>query len=288
MRRFALLVLMLCGAVEAAAQPGGQGTAAAGAPASAGAAPSSAAAPTSAAPPAVSAAPAPASQAAAPAPSSAGEPPAGSGSAQVTVERSEPAAAQAAPENGDEAYQLKVRELETRVNDLKEKIFRSKTRLAILKEAVLATSIAGAEAQIIHRNEMGSTFHLEKVVYSLDGAPIFSRVDVDGDLDKQEELEIFNGPIVPGNHTVSVVMSYRGSGFGIFSYLSGYQFTVRDSYTFRGEEGKKLRVKVVGYEKGGITTDLKDRPSIRFEPQIFDSRRGSPQAAAETPTGADK
>lgn len=193
-----------------------------------------------------------------------------------------------APETGDEAYELKIKDLETRVNELKEKIFRSKTRLAILKESVLASSIAGAEAQIVHRNEMGSTFRLEKVVYSLDGAPIFSRVDVDGDLDGQEEVEIFNGPIVPGNHTVSVVMVYRGHGFGIFSYLSGYQFTLRDSHTFRAEEGKRLRLKVVAFERGGITTDLKDRPYIRFEPQIFESQRGTaPRAEAET-TGADR
>ena len=183
------------------------------------------------------------------------------------------AAPKAEPEvTGERAYQLKVTELESRVNTLKEKIFRSKTRLAILKESVLSSSIAGAEAQLLHRNEMGSSFKLEKVSYSLDGTPVRSLVDRDGDLDDKEELEILSGPIVPGNHTISVVMTYRGNGYGIFSYLKGYVFNLRSSHTFRAEEGKLVQVKAIGYEKGGVTTDLKDRPNIRFEDRLTDAR----------------
>ncbi|MBU1899361.1 dihydrolipoamide acetyltransferase [Myxococcota bacterium] len=177
------------------------------------------------------------------------------------------------PSTSDEAYQRKITVLENRVNELKEKIFRSKARLANLKGAVLSSSIAGSEAQIVHRNEMGSSFKLERAIYSLDGTPIRSLVDEDGKLSDQEEIEILNGPIVPGNHTISVVMTYRGNGYGIFSYLRGYVFNLRSSHTFHADEGKIIKVKVVGYEKGGITTDLKDRPDIRFEDQLSDSRR---------------
>ena len=198
-------------------------------------------------------------------------PPPADPNTKVEVEKTEAEKPKAAADSGEEAYRLKISELEGRVNDLKEKIFRSKTRLAILKETVLSSSIAGAEAAIIHRNEMGSSFRLEKASYSLDGQPMETLAE-EKDV-KQEEVEIFNGPITPGNHTVSVVMTYRGNGFGIFSYLRGYVFNLRSSHTFNAEEGKLVRVRVVGYEKGGITTDLKDRPDIRFEDQLADSRR---------------
>jgi hypothetical protein len=194
--------------------------------------------------------------------------------ATVSVETTKPATAPVAGTT-DEAYQQKIGSLERRVNDLKEKIFRSKTRLAILKETVLSSTIAGAEAKIVHRNEMGSSFRLEKVTYSLDGTPVRTLVDNGGDLDDQEEVEILNGPIVPGNHTLSVVMVYRGNGYGIFTYLRGYVFNLRSSHTFHAEEGKLVRVKAVGYEKGGITTDLKDRPDIRFENDFLDATRGA-------------
>ena len=202
------------------------------------------------------------------------------GAAQVEVQKPQDATAPVTVDSGDAAYKNKIRELETRVNELKEKIFRSKSRLAILKETVLASSIAGSEAQIVHRNEMGSSFVLEKASYSLDGAQVFSRADSEGKLDGQEEIEIFSGPIVPGNHLVAVVMVYRGNGYGIFSYLNGYVFTLRSSYSFRAEEGKITKLKVVGFEKGGMTTDLKDRPAIRFDPEVRDVTRDPPAASS--------
>ena len=208
-------------------------------------------------------------------------PPPASENTSVEVDKEAASVAAGATATGDETYEQTIKGLEHRVNELKEKIFRSKTRLAILKESVLASTIAGAEAEIVHRNEMGSSFRLEKVTYSLDGGPIFSEVDKDGSLDSREQIEIFSGPIVPGNHTISVVMVYRGHGYGIFSYLEGYVFRLRSSHTFFAEEGKLTRVHVVGYEKGGITTDLKERPDIRYDTQIVDAQR-KPQSAAET------
>jgi hypothetical protein len=194
-----------------------------------------------------------------------------------------PAAAQTA----DEQVDLKVKTLEERVNDLKEKIFRTKARLMNLQEMVIGGDItAGAKAVLFHRNEMGSSFVLESAAYALDGAPVYTKVDQDGDLDKREEFEIFNGRIVPGNHQVSVKLTYRGHGFGVFSYLEGYKFKVQSSYTFNAEAGKVTNVKVVGFEKGGITTELKDRPAIRYDVDVkkeeIQQKKG-PSAASDRP-----
>jgi uncharacterized small protein (DUF1192 family) len=190
----------------------------------------------------------------------------------------------AAPMTADELNDLKVRTLEERVSDLKEKIFRTKARLMNLQEMVIGGDITtGAKAVLMHRNEMGSSFYLESAAYALDGAPIYTKVDVDGDLEKREEFEIFNGRVVPGNHQVSVQFVYRGHGYGVFSYLEGYRFKVQSSYTFTAEPGKVNTIKVVGFEKGGVTAELKDRPAVRYD---VDTQREeitprAPPAAAE-------
>ncbi len=166
----------------------------------------------------------------------------------------------------DEAFTTRVKTLEEQVVDLKEKIFRTKARLLLLQETVLGGDLSsGARAVIFHRNEMGAQFILESVAYALDGAPIFTKVDAGGDLDKREEFEIFNGRIVPGNHQIAVRMVYRGHGYGIFSYLEGYKFKLQSNQTFNAEAGKVTTVKVVGFEKGGITSDIKDKPAIRYD-----------------------
>src|ERR1700754_4997988 len=101
---------------------------------------------------------------------------------------------------------------------------------------------------------MGNSYKLVKVVYSLDGAPIFNKADEEGSLGDQEEFDIYNGSIVPGEHTLSVRLQYRGHGYGIFSYLKGYRFKVNSSHTFTAPEAKSLQLRVVGYEKGGPAT----------------------------------
>jgi len=118
---------------------------------------------------------------------------------------------------------------------------------------------------------MGSSFKLVKVVYSLDGAPIFNKADEEGSLGEREEFEVYNGSIVPGEHTLTVVLEYKGHGYGIFSYLQGYTFTTTASETFSATEGKTTEMRVVGYEKGGPTTPLGDRPAIRFATRVAES-----------------
>lgn len=196
------------------------------------------------------------------------------------------APATAAPKTADEAFTTRVKTLEEQVVDLKEKIFRTKARLLLLQETVLGGDLSqGARAVLVHKNEMGSSFVLESVAYALDGAPIFTKVDVNGDLDKREEFEIFNGRIVPGQHQIAVRMVYRGHGYGVFSYLEGYKFKVQSSYTFNAEAAKVTTVKIVGYEKGGITTDLKDRPAVRYDIEVSkDAGMKKPaQAEADKP-----
>ena len=181
-------------------------------------------------------------------------------------------------------YAVRLRDLEQRINELKEQIFRSKARLSLLAETVLQGVVAGAQAIVIHENRMSSSYRLVKAVYALDGAPIFNKADEDGSLAEREEFQVYNGSIVPGEHTLTVNLEYRGHGYGIFSYLKGYRFKVRSNYSFTAPEGRAVQVRVVGYEKGGPTAPLEERPAIRYMEQVRDRGR----ARSEEDAGDDE
>ena len=166
------------------------------------------------------------------------------------------------------AYDIKLREVEERVVDLKEKIFKSKTRLMLLKEQILHNVIAEARAVIIHNNDMGAAFTLDQVLYYLDNEKIYYQDNRDGVLDEKTEFEIFNGNVLPGNHMLSVELIYRGNG-ALFSYIDGYTFKIRSNYTFYATKGRITRIKVVGYERGGVTADLDEKPYVRYDVQQF-------------------
>ncbi|MDB4967915.1 MAG: Dihydrolipoamide acetyltransferase [Myxococcales bacterium] len=199
----------------------------------------------------------------------------------ATPAPAQPDSLQGAPATSQGSYTIRLHDLERRVNELKEQIFRSKARLNLLKETVLHGVIAGARAIITQRNEMGSMYTPIRYVYALDGQEIYSKVDESGKLADQKEIEVFNGSITPGNHTLSVQMVYQGNGYGVFSYLKGYKFTAKSSRTFTAPEGKQLQMKVVGFEKGNpVTTDPKDRPAVDFRESLVADKDTLPKSSA--------
>ena len=168
-------------------------------------------------------------------------------------------------------YVLRLQELEDRVNDLKEQIFRSKSRLVLLRERVLGTRIGGSQAILSHVNDMSATFTLQQVIYSLDGNQLYSGTNDDGELDDRERIQIYDGAILPGPHNVSVEMIFIGNGFGLFSYLEGYRVRVRSSYAFTAEDGKIAQLDIIAYEQGGVNQPIDERADIRYELEFVDA-----------------
>jgi hypothetical protein len=169
----------------------------------------------------------------------------------------------------EDAYSIKLKGLEEKVNELKEKVFRSKARLLLLQETVLTGKISSAKVNIVHNNELGYFFKLESVSYILDGAPIFNKVDQGGDLAGKKSFDVLPvSNLVAGNHNLTVQLVVRGSGHGFFSYLDEYKFKIKAAVTFLTEEGKITKVKIIPFERGGLTTDLKERPAVRFEVEM--------------------
>jgi hypothetical protein len=123
-----------------------------------------------------------------------------------------------------------------------------------------------SRALLSHRNEMGPLFVLERALYVLDGAPV---LELSGPtLDRRAEVEIFSGLIKPGPHVLEVTLHYRGHGYGLFSYLEGYQFKVHAKQPFDTEAGKITSVRVIGFEKDRPPSDLKGRPAVRYDVEV--------------------
>ena len=227
-------------------------------------APAASAAPAAGAPAKKGAAPAASAAASAPrtAPSAAGPQPLGkAGPAPV-------AGAGAAPAMDGPTYAVRLRDLEQRIDELKEQIRRSHTRLSLLSDTILSGGGAGSRASIRFQNELSSAFRVTRVLVVLDGAVQYNKTDQSGALAEQAEIPIFNGSVPPGDHTLQVLLNLQGNGYGVFSYLRGYRFEVRSSHSFTAVEGKTINLQAIAYEKGGVTTPLEERPAIRYVEKV--------------------
>jgi hypothetical protein len=165
-------------------------------------------------------------------------------------------------------YAVRLRDLEARVDELKDQIRRSHTRLALLSDTILSGGAAGSRAEVLFHNEMSSAFRLVQALFVVDGAVQYNRQDDTGALADQKEIPIFSGSIPPGDHTVQVKLKFQGNGYGVFTYLRGYKFDVTSAHSFTAVEGKTLGLIATALEKGGVTTPLEQRPTIEWQEKV--------------------
>lgn len=169
-------------------------------------------------------------------------------------------------QTADEEYDIKMRELEDMVSELKEQIFRSKAKLQLLAEQVAGGIGTGAKIVILHKNQMGANFLLTEANYYLDGQPLWQETDATGlKLSDKKEVPVWDGNIVEGSHTLTVSLVYKGNGTGVFKYLEAYTWKLKDSITFTAEPGKVVTLESIAFEGGNFTTPIEERPKIRFD-----------------------
>jgi hypothetical protein len=155
--------------------------------------------------------------------------------------------------------------VEEDVNSLKERVFRSKATLQLLREIVIQGSSSGSRAVLWHVNTLGPTYTIESISYYLDGQSVYAKADPTGSLDAAEELKVWEGAIPPGNHNLTVNLVLRGNGFGVFKYVEGYTFRVQSSYAFVADDGHISNVRVIVDERKGIARSFVERPNVEYD-----------------------
>lgn len=231
----------------------------------------------------------------APTGTTAGATPASSGAAPTGTPAGTPAPAPAGDAAGtpptdlstvkpeDMPTAVRMRRLEQKTQALKERAWQLKARLEMLKEQTLGGGV-GAQALIAHADQMGSSFRLIKLVYSLDGTQVFARTDEGAEsLYKTKAFDVFTGPIAPGNHNLQVLATYRGHGYGVFEYLSKFTFTAKGQATFTTGEGKISKVECRGFEKGGAGTPMEKRPAVECKVSEVQPEKPGEQKPSTSP-----
>jgi hypothetical protein len=185
-------------------------------------------------------------------------------------------------------YAVRLRDLEQRVDELKDQIRRSHTRLALLSDTILGGGAAGSRSEVEYKNEMSSAFQLVRALFVIDGQVQYNRQDDSGALADQKEIPIYSGSVPPGDHTIQVALTFQGNGYGVFSYLRGYKFEVKSSHAFTASEGKTITVTATSFEKGGVTTPLDQRPAIEWQEKLQPIGGGAiASPAAGAPNGGN-
>jgi hypothetical protein len=186
------------------------------------------------------------------------------------------------PEQGmtGATYAVRLRDLEQRVDELKDQVRRSHTRLALLSDTIIGGGAAGSRSEVEFKNEMSSAFQMTRALFVIDGQVQYNRGDDSGALADQKDIPIYSGSVPPGDHTIQVALTFQGNGYGVFSYLRGYKFEVKSSHAFTAVEGKTITITATAFEKGGVTTPLEQRPTVEWQEKLQPLAGGASAAAA--------
>jgi len=160
---------------------------------------------------------------------------------------------------------LTLESLNKRADDMQRKIVEIEDRVMLLRESAVLGAMKPSRGLIVHRNELGSSFTLDRVTYILDGQVLLDKESKDGSLDKQLEFEVLNGTLNPGVRRLEVVMHVTGSGTGLFSYFKGYKFKIASKYALKVAEGRLTRLDSIAVVRPDITLQLNERLGIKYD-----------------------
>lgn len=166
-------------------------------------------------------------------------------------------------EAGAIEYDLRMEELQSGMDELREDVFRSRSRLFLLREQILEEGLGGAQTIITHVNDLGRAFKIVSVVYSLDGNQIYAAHADGSDIENQKSVELLRTSVLPGAHNLSVQLVIQGRGRGIFAYPKAYRYTLTTSHAFTIDSGQTIELDAIGFLKKGVSA-YAERPQIRF------------------------
>ncbi|MCB9595382.1 MAG: hypothetical protein H6719_21865 [Sandaracinaceae bacterium] len=152
-----------------------------------------------------------------------------------------------------------LRALSRNIGELRSDAGQSYAHLRLLEEQLLGRT-NGARVTIRQVSRVDPFFRLVSATYALDGHELITR---QGD-ELTDPLDVHEGIVGPGTHTLSVVLRYEGDGHGVVGYLPGYRFVVRSSHTVTIPAEGALELTVRPFTRAP-TVPFTERLGIEYE-----------------------
>ncbi len=124
---------------------------------------------------------------------------------------------------------------------------------------------SAAQLIIEFEDTMSSVYGLRGVALALDERVVQSmNAKMDADDLPLTPLPPKSFVLVAGEHEITGFVAHRNRPFGVYGYVRNYCFKVVSTRRITLRPGQHMTLKVQAFERGGVTTPLEERPSMRF------------------------
>ncbi|MGF1509102.1 MAG: hypothetical protein ACFB9M_06320 [Myxococcota bacterium] len=179
-----------------------------------------------------------------------------------------------------------IERLQQEIDLITSEIENANLEVDLLKDTALSGEVGRTHGVIMHQNALGAGFRLERIQYVLDGKTLLDKRTEEFDLRRNKLLPIYTGFMSPGEHLVEVEAAVRSGTYGLFTYVEGYEFSVRSRYILKIREGRQNRLDVVFFQKDDISLPVQERLQIRYDLEVKAGLPLPPEdgGPAQTPT----
>jgi hypothetical protein len=121
--------------------------------------------------------------------------------------------------------------------------------------------------KVMLRDDVGARYELIAAKYILDGETVFERTTTDGLIELPDHDRIYYGFVKPGRHSLTVMLEYRPSAHGIFTYVHKYRLKVASRAEFATGSTLPVSVEAIVKDSGDFTARVEKGPAIEY---VFD------------------
>lgn len=165
----------------------------------------------------------------------------------------------------DRETELRLKQIAQSVNELKEKVYRSKAKLKLLEETILLGKITGSKSIIRFKNSTGGLFKITDSEFYLNDKLVHK---FNPQKDDTDDIVIYDGETPPGMNKIRIRLSFVGRDSGVlklFSYFKDYKFNMESQYEYPVTYGKTTSVKVESLDLGPFKNTLEERLTLRYK-----------------------
>jgi len=124
-------------------------------------------------------------------------------------------------ETSESVYKEEIKEFNRLLDKINKDIKKEEKQINFLKTSLINNDISSAKLEVKLINKDDSYFKIISADIMMNGTEIFTKKNI-----SKKEMIIFNKASDPGMYTFHFKLVVTGAGYGFFTYMKSYKFTI--------------------------------------------------------------
>jgi hypothetical protein len=140
-------------------------------------------------------------------------------------------------------YKSEIKEFDDIIDGINKENKGEEVQINFLKNSLINNEISSAKLLVELFNQDNGYFKILKAKIMMNGVEIYNKKNID-----KKNITIFNSASDPGMYTFNFNLIVEGAGYGIFTYMKSYKFTINRTIKIEVPNIGKSKVKFTIYK----------------------------------------